>query len=248
MTRALLASNSTNPGAGYLEHCGAELTELFAGSRRVAFIPYALADLDGYAEVAERRFGELGIDLRSVHRADPPTDGLDGAEGVFVGGGNTFRLLHRVRTLGLLDAIRRLWETGAPYAGASAGSNLACPTIKTTNDMPIIEPGGFDALGLVGFQINPHYIDGTPGYGGETREQRILEFCEENPTPVVALREGAMLMVDEVEIRLVGTAGGRLFRQGRETLELRPGTVIDPALVTDWSPSRPHAETKPYKI
>ena len=130
----LLISNSTNPGEGYLDHCAALLAKHFQG-RSVAFVPYALADLDGYADRAESRFAELGVELRSVHRSNDPAREIRESGGVFVGGGNTFRLLARCRSLGLLAAIQDLVLGGSPYAGASAGSNLACPTIKTTNDM-----------------------------------------------------------------------------------------------------------------
>lgn len=222
----LLISNSTNPGEGYLDHCAVAITQHFASSSQVAFVPYALADMDGYADLAEQRFGRMGITMRSVHRATDPHALLADSDGVFVGGGNTFRLLARVRAIGLIEQIRQSVGEGKPYAGASAGSNLACPTIKTTNDMPIVDPGGLDALGLVPFQINPHYVDRDPdvAHGGETREQRIAEFHEENPTPVLGLYEGAMLHHAGGRTVLSGN-GAVLFRRGQGRVSLEPGEV-----------------------
>jgi dipeptidase E len=147
---------------------------------------------------------------------------------VFVGGGNTFRLLSVLRRLGVMGALRQRVIHGVPYLGASAGSNLACPTIRTTNDMPIVEPPSLEALGLVSFQINPHYVDPDPAstYMGETREERLLQFLEENETPVVGLREGAMLRVEGKSVLLEGIAGARIFRRGRDPVEAQPGMDI----------------------
>lgn len=224
----LLISNSTNPGESYLEHCADGLQEHFEGCSQVVFVPYALADLDGYATLAEQTFGHLGIKMRSVHRAEDPAAALSDADGVFVGGGNTFRLLARVRGLGLLDRIREEVAAGMRYAGASAGSNLACPTIKTTNDMPIVDPGGLDALDLFPYQINPHYVDRDPdvAHGGETREQRLVEFHEEDPTPVIALYEGAMLHYAAGRTVLSGN-GAVLFQRGRPRRDLGRGGAIE---------------------
>jgi dipeptidase E len=225
----LLISNSTNPGHGYLEHCEAELWETFEGRTEIVFIPYALADHDGYSDLAESRFEAIGLRLRSAHRHPRPAEAVTAADGVFVGGGNTFRLLHRVRAFGLIEAIRSVIDRGAPYAGASAGCNLACPTIKTTNDMPIVDPEGFDALDLIPYQVNPHYVDRDPdvAHGGETREQRIAEFHEENDTPVIGLREGSLLRHIGGITTLHGDREARLFRRGRDPLEMSPGAVIE---------------------
>ncbi len=194
------------------------------------FIPYALRDRDGYASKARSTFGEMGFELESVHEAADPRRALEKAEAVFCGGGNTFRLLATLYHLGLVETLRRRALEGMPYSGASAGSNLACPTIKTTNDMPIVQPPSFDALGLVPFQINPHYLDPAPGstHMGETRETRILEFHEENQAPVVGLREGAMVRVDGDSLLLKGLAGARVFRQGREPVEVVPVADLRP--------------------
>jgi dipeptidase E len=198
----------------------------------VLFIPYALQDRDGYAAKARVAFEEMGYGLVSLHEATDPRRAVEEAEAVFCGGGNTFRLLKTLQELGLLPLIRLRVARGMVYAGASAGSNLACPTIRTTNDMPIVEPASLDALGLVGFQINPHYIDPAPGstHMGETRETRIREFHEENETPVVGLREGAILRVEGPSVLLKGVAGARIFRRGEEPLEATPVAEIGPLL------------------
>jgi dipeptidase E len=232
MTRLLLISTSTVFGTRYLEHALPALHDVFAGVSRVLFVPYALRDRDAYAARAREAFAEIGLGLVSVHETTDPQRTIDGAEAVFCGGGNTFRLLATLYELDLLGALRRRALEGMPYAGASAGANLACPTIRTTNDMPIVEPPRFEALGLVSFQINPHYVDPAPDstHMGETRETRIREFHEENELPVVGLREGAMLRVEAGTVRLLGLAGARLFRRGREPVELAPPASLESLL------------------
>ncbi len=229
MRRLVLISTSTVFGTRYLEHAFAELRQLLAGVSRVLFIPHALKDRDGYVARAREAFVEMGFELDSLHEAADPRRALDEAEAVFCGGGNTFRLLASLRELDVVERIRRRALDGMPYAGASAGSNLACPTIKTTNDMPIVQPPTFDALALVPFQINPHYVDPVAGstHMGETRETRIREFHEENTLPVVGLREGAILRVTGDSILLVGLAGARVFRHGQEPVEVTPVTAIE---------------------
>jgi dipeptidase E len=228
MRHLLLISTSTVFGTRYLEHAQDELRRLLSGVSRVLFIPHALKDRQGYAARARQAFAEIGLELDSLHEAEDPARAVDEAEAVFCGGGNTFRLLAAIDELGVLPQIRARALEGMPYAGASAGSNLACPTIKTTNDMPIVQPRSFDALALVPFQINPHYLDSVPGSRqmGETRETRIREFHEENATSVVGLREGAMLRVEGTSVTLVGRAGARVFRQGEEPVEVVPVASI----------------------
>lgn len=227
--RLLLISNSTTFGGGYLDHCEAALRELLGPVERVLFVPYALADRDGYAASARERFAAMGFGLDSIHRAPDPAAAAAEAEAFFVGGGNTFRLLRELYAHGLVRAIRERVAAGVPYAGSSAGSNVACASIKTTNDMPIVQPPSFEALGLVPFNLNPHYLDPAPSstHMGETREQRIREFHEENDPPVVGLREGAWLRVDGGEMTLAGTTGARLFRKRRDPEELAPGARLD---------------------
>jgi dipeptidase E len=227
MTRqVVLASNSTNPGGEYLDHLEDTIRLHFSGCSTVAFVPYALADLDGYSATAEARFGRLGIRLQSVHRHDVPARAVSAADGIFIGGGNTFRLLDRLISHHLIEPVRELVADGGPYLGTSAGSNVACPTIKTTNDMPIVQPLTFEALGLVSFQINPHYIERDPDtpHGGETRRQRLTEFHEENDTPVIGLREGSWLEV-RTSINLVGPHPALLFRRGFDPIEIEPGEI-----------------------
>jgi len=230
--RLVLISTSTVFGTRYLEHAFPELQDALSGVSRVLFIPHALRDRDGYAAKARAAFEEIGKALDSLHEADDPRRAVEEAEAVFCGGGNTFRLLKAVHEMGLVPVIRRRVAEGLIYAGASAGSNVAGPTIRTTNDMPIVEPPSFDALALVSFQINPHYLDPAPGstHMGETRETRIREFLEENETPVAGLREGAILRVEGDSVLLKGVAGARVFRRGQDPVEVAPVVEVSPLL------------------
>jgi len=227
--RLLLLSTSTVHGTGYLEHALPELDDFLGDARRVLFVPFALKDVDAYAARAREVFRGIGREIDSLHEASEPASAVEAAEAVFCGGGNTFRLLKTLYDLGLVALLGRRAAAGLPYAGASAGSNLAGPTIRTTNDMPIVQPPSFDALSLVSFQINPHYLDPDPGsrHMGETRETRIREFHEENETPVVGLREGAMLRVEGTTVLLKGRAGARVFRRGREPVEVVPVAALE---------------------
>jgi dipeptidase E len=227
--RLLLVSTSTTHGTGYLDHCADQIQALLGGLRRVLFVPYALHDHDGYAAKARERYARMGYELTSVHEVADPAAAVRATEALFIGGGNTFRLLTRLYEKGLLEPIRERVAAGMPYVGTSAGSNVACVTIRTTNDMPIVEPPSFDALNLVPFNINPHYLDPIPcsTHMGETREERLLQFLEENDKIVVGLREGSMLRIEESGVRLLGTTGARIFRRGREPREHRPGDALD---------------------
>ena len=232
MKRLLLISNSTLHGQGFLDHAMPEIRDFLSSVSRLLFVPYAMHDYDEYAAKARQRFGPIGLGVDSVHEATDQRKAVKMAEAIFVGGGNTFRLLKALYDWGLLEAIRLHAESGAPYIGASAGSNVASPTIKTTNDMPIVEPPSLDALDLVSFQVNPHYVDPDPAstHMGETREERIMQFLEENSTPVLGLREGSMVRVESADITLKGTAGARLFRRGQAPLELSPGAPLNELL------------------
>jgi dipeptidase E len=227
--RVLLLSSSTVFGSGYLDHAEAEIRDFLGTIARVLFVPFALRDHDGYAARTRGRFARIGYGLDSLHDAADMRQAVSSAEGVFIGGGNTFRLLKRLYDSELLTAIRERVENGMPYLGASAGSNMAGPTIRTTNDMPIVEPPSFAALGLVPFQINPHYVDPTAGstHMGETREERIMQFLEENETPVIGLREGAILRMENGACQLRGSAGARLFRKGHAPIEVSIGSKIE---------------------
>jgi dipeptidase E len=229
--RLLLISNSTLHGSGYLDHCAGAITSFLAPSvSRVLFVPYANFDRDGYAAMVRARFSTMGFALDSVHDArEGPAAAIEKAEALFIGGGNTFRLIDALWRNALVETIRRRVRAGMPYVGSSAGSNVACPSIRTTNDMPIVEPPSFEALNLVAFNINAHYQDPIPGstHMGETRDQRIAEFHEENDPPVVGLREGAWLVVDGESVTLQGSTGARLFRRGTPPTDYPVGSRLD---------------------
>jgi len=227
--RVLLISNSTLHGSGYLDHAESEIRSFLGDTKRVLFVPYALFDRDKYAANARQRFQKMGCELTSVHTAENPVAAVNETDAVFIGGGNTFRLLKALYEFNLIEAIRNRVSNGMPYIGSSAGSNVAAPTIKTTNDMPIVQPPSFNALGLVSFQLNPHYLDPDPSskHMGETREERIMQFLEENDTPVVGLREGAMLRIENGETILRGSTSARIFRWGMKPLEISPSTRVD---------------------
>ncbi|MDQ6765227.1 MAG: dipeptidase PepE [Verrucomicrobiota bacterium] len=227
--RLLLLSTSTIFGGGYLEYAEAEVRDFLGAIRRVLFVPFALHDQSGYAERVRGRFAAMGYGLDSLHDAPEMKRAIAEAEAIFIGGGNTFRLLKQLQDADLLESIRARVASGTPYMGASAGSNVAAPTIRTTNDMPIVQPKSFDALGLVPLQINPHYVDPAPDstHMGETREERILQFHEENATPVLGLREGAILRMENGVMSLRGTTGARFFRRGEPPVELGPGDLLE---------------------
>jgi len=236
----LLISSSTIHGTGYLDHAEAEIRDILKTVGRVLFVPFALHDRDAYAELARKRFNAMGFDLESVHQVSDAVRSIDNAEAVFIGGGNTFRLLKAIYDHDLLLPIRRRVEAGMPYIGSSAGSNVSCPTIKTTKDMPIVEPPSFNALGLVPFQISPHYRDPDPNstHMGETQAQRIIQFLEENYAPVVGLREGAMLRVEGSSVKLKGVSGARIFRRGQAPVETSPGAELRDLVTTNIEEQR----------
>jgi len=227
-SRILLISNSTVHGRRYLDHVEDEIKAFLGPAKTVLFFPFALFDRDDYAAKAKARFAAMGYPLESAHTAGDPQEAIDRADAIFIGGGNTFRLLKALQDLELLERIRRKVKSGAPYIGSSAGSNVAGPTIKTTKDMPIVQPRSFDSLGLVPFQISPHYLDPDPNstHMGETQEERILQFLEENETPVVGIREGAWLLIENGAVTLKGKTGARIFRRGQAPVEVTPGTEI----------------------
>lgn len=235
--RLLLISNSTLHGSGYLDHAAGEIADFLGNVKRVLFVPYALHDRDKYAASAQARFAQMGYELDSIHTSNDPVQTVRDTEAIFIGGGNTFRLLKTLYDHDLLEPIRERVRAGMPYIGSSAGSNVAAPTIKTTNDMPIVQPPSFEALGLVSFQINPHYLDADPNstHKGETREERLVQFLEENETPVVGLREGAMLRIASGRVLLKGSSGARIFRRGTEPVERVPGDYIDQDVSADYA-------------
>jgi len=226
--RLLLISNSTNPGEPYLDYPKHRIKE-FLGDKHVKalFIPYAAVTFsyEDYELKVRDRFREVGHDVISIHHYTDPVSAVKKATAIVVGGGNTWMLLKLLRDNKLIDPVRKKVRAGTPYIGWSAGSNVACPTIRTTNDMPVVQPSSFRAFNLIPFQINPHYLDANPaGHAGETREQRIEEFIEVNPGLWVAgLREGTMFMIEGADISLTGPRKARIFRKDHEPLELGEG-------------------------
>ncbi len=223
--RLLLISNSTNPGEPYLDYPKFEIKKFLGNSPvNALFIPYAgiTFSYDEYEEKVNNRFAEIGHKVTGIHHFEDPIEAINNAEAIIVGGGNTWHLVKTLQEKGLLEVIRKKVEQGTPYIGWSAGSNIACPTLKTTNDMPIVEPISFSTLGLIPFQINPHYLDDHPSnHGGETREMRIAEFLEVNRnTFVVGLREGTMLFLENNKLSLIGNRTARIFKYNEEALEL----------------------------
>lgn len=223
--RLLLISNSTNPGEGYLEYPKNQIKKFLGDKANNAiFIPYAAVtfSFDEYEEKVNARFAEIGHHVTGIHRFINPVEALENAEAIVVGGGNTWQLVKMLQEKGLMKVIRKKVKKGTPYIGWSAGSNIACPTLRTTNDMPIVEPLKFKTLKLVPFQINPHYLDDHPAnHGGETREVRIREFVEVNrDIYVVGLRESTMLLVEDGELELIGPRKARIFKYGQAPMEL----------------------------
>jgi len=227
--RLLLISNSYSHGANYLDHCAEAIASFLEDAQEVFFVPFAKhsSNWEANTNTARERFAEFGVQLHSIldlnHEArDPHTTAF------FVGGGNTFRLLSTLYVKGLTRFIAENVMSGVPYIGASAGSNVACPTIMTTNDMPIVQTSTLEAMGLVPFQINAHYLDADPEstHKGETREERITEFHEENSVPVIGLREGSWLRVEDELVMLEGTTGAVLFRRDQTPEACTPNSDV----------------------
>jgi dipeptidase E len=229
--RLLLISSSTATGYAYLQYPKPYIKDFLGRQgKKIAFVPFAglkqsyenLVGYDAYEKKMQAVFSETGYEVNSVHRV---SDALKNADAVLVGGGNTFNLLKQCQDRNLMEPIKeRVLNNNIPYIGLSAGTNLACPTIRTTNDMPIIEPQSLNALGLIPFQINPHYLDEAPdGHFGESREERIIEFLEVNRDVVVTgLREGMMFRIEDDRIKHEGVSDKtcRIFKYGQSPLEL----------------------------
>jgi len=224
----LLISNSTLHGSGYLDHCAENIKEFLGNRKTVVFVPFARPggiSHDGYTKIARERFAKMGFELSGVHETDDMKAAIHNADAIFIGGGNTFVLLSGLYQNDLIDTIRKEVATDKPYIGTSAGSNVAARSIMTTNDMPIMYPPSFEALNLVPFNINPHYLDPdlNSRHMGETRETRIKEFHVFNDVPVIGLREGALLHVTDNHMILKGSTGARLMQAGQEAVEYLPG-------------------------
>jgi dipeptidase E len=228
----LLISNSTLHGSGYLDHCEDEIRKFLKKNSNVLFIPYARPSgitHTEYTKIAYKRFKKMGFKLSGIQTYKNPKTAVKNADAIFIGGGNTFVLLNGLYKTDILNIIRKKVGEGMQYIGTSAGSNIVCKSIKTTNDMPIIYPPSFKALNLVPFNINPHYIDPLPNskHMGETRETRIKEFHFYNNEYVVGLREGAMLHISNDKIVLKGTTSARVFKKGAEPKEYKPGDTLN---------------------
>jgi dipeptidase E len=239
MKRLLLISNSTNAGEPYLGWPRPFITAFMEGTgvKDILFVPYAGVNLatesveksyDIYEQRVKTVFAELGYGIYSIHREKDPVKAVEQAEAIAVGGGNTFHLVYMLHKLGLVPVIRRRVLDGLHFMGWSAGANVACPSLRTTNDMPIIQPASFDTFNLVPFQINPHYLDANPeGHGGETRQQRIEEFLAVNrDVTVIGLREATLIQVEDEHYELKGGRPMRIFRYGAEPRELAPGSMF----------------------
>ncbi len=230
--RLLLISNSTNAGEEYLAYPGQAIRD-FLGTKKVnaVFVPYAgvTVSFNDYEAKVRKRFNEIGHDIKSIHHFSDPADAIRNAGAIIIGGGNTFRLAELLHKNGLVEIIKKSVQEGTPYIGWSAGANVACPTICTTNDMPVVQPESFSSLNLVSFQINPHYLDSNPdGHAGETREMRIKEYTELNRDVYVAgLREGSMLLVEGNNIQLTGSKNMRIFKYGLVPVEVGSGDNLD---------------------
>ena len=225
MKQILIASTSTVHGSGYLEYLLDSLKVHFKNANTVLFIPYArpggISHQD-YTEIVRIAFSKINKAVKGIHEFDNPKDAIKSAEAIFTGGGNTFVLVNQLYKNNLMSELRSTIESGTPYLGTSAGSNICGLTIGTSNDMPIIYPPSFNALALIPFNINPHYLDPEPGstHMGETRETRIIEFHEFNSQPVIGLREGSYLEVKGSKIVLMGPLKARIFEKNRQPYEL----------------------------
>lgn len=229
MKKLFIASTSTVHGKSYLEYILPELSEFFKGVSEILFIPYARPSgitHDEYTAKASESFGKINIKVKGIHEFRDPIDALNSAKGIFTGGGNTFLLLKQLYDHKLMTTFKNVVENGTPYFGTSAGSNITGLTVQNTNDMPIIYPPSFNALGFINFNLNPHYLDPDTSstHMGETRETRINEFHTLNDTPVLGLREGSWLFVESQKVLLKGTLNARLFQKNKPAIELPPET------------------------
>lgn len=232
MKNILLASTSTIYGTDYLEYILPELELFFIDVKEILFIPYARPSgitYDEYTKIAKNAFAKIGISVKGIHQFKNVKDAVKNAKGLFVGGGNTFELVNQIYKNDILLDIEAAVYKGLKYFGTSAGTNICGPTMKTTNDMPIVYPPSFNTLGLVPFNINPHYLDPNPNstHKGETRETRIKEFHVYNNTPVIGLREGSWIEVLDDEMILKGKLSARLFLKNKKPIEIASQSVIN---------------------
>ncbi len=227
----LLASTSTLFGGDYLQYIKSEIDELFTGIDEIVFIPFARPggiSHDDYTHKAKEFFAQLQINVKGLHEFDNPIVAVNEAKGFFTGGGNTFLLVKTLHELNLMRNLKENVENGKPYLGTSAGSNIGGVNMKTTNDMPIVYPPSFDCMGLVPFNINPHYLDPNPDlkHNGETRETRIEEFLTQNDTKVIGLREGNWIRRRGNRITVEGKEMTRIFEKNKTPYEVQSGTEV----------------------
>ena len=232
----LLASSSRVHPFEYLEYCSEEISDFFSNSNNIIFIPYARPggiSYDNYTKLAQEGFKRAGKSIKGIHEYTSPIDALNDADGVFTGGGNTFLLLKTLYENNVLKSLRDKIFNGLHYMGTSAGTNITGPSIKTTNDMPIVYPPSFESLGLVNFNINPHYLDPNPDstHKGETRETRINEYHFQNDNLVVGLREGSILKIQNGEVQLIGDHSVRIFEKQKKAIELKDDDTLTKILL-----------------
>ncbi|TAF10000.1 MAG: dipeptidase PepE [Flavobacteriia bacterium] len=232
MKNIIIASTSTLHGGNYLEYLLPELQSFFSNVKQLLFIPYARPSgisHDDYTKKVSEAFDKINISVKGIHEFENPVEAIENAEGIFIGGGNTFLLVSQLYKNNVIDALEKVVKNGTPYLGTSAGSNICGLTMNTTNDMPIVYPPSFRTLGFVSFNINPHYLDPIEGstHMGETRETRINEFHHFNPQPVVGLREGSWLEVKGDSVKLKGTLTARIFKRNEKPIEVEPETELN---------------------
>ena len=232
MRNIIIASTSTIHGSGYLEYILDDLKVFFKNANTILFVPYARPggiSHDGYTEIAKKTFTKINKKVKGIHEYDTPIEAIKNAEAIFIGGGNTFVLTNQLYKNNIINALKQAVQNGTPYLGTSAGSNICGLTIKTTNDMPIVYPPNFNALGLVPFNINPHYLDpkSKSKHMGETRETRIKEFHTYNTQPVIGLREGSWLHVMNDSIILKGELTARVFEYNKAPYEVNTGSELN---------------------
>jgi dipeptidase E len=231
MKNVVLASTSTLHGGTYLEYLLPVINELFSGIEEVIFIPYARPggiSHDEYTSRVVSAFATIGLKVRGLHTFENPVEAVQKGQAFFTGGGNTFLLVQQLHALKIMDVLKAAVEGGKPYLGSSAGSNIGGVNMQTTNDMPIVYPASFQTMGLIPFNLNPHYMDPIPGvlHMGESRETRIREFQVQQPLPVVGLREGSWIRVKGTMVTLEGSESAKIFEAGKEAYELTPGKEI----------------------
>lgn len=227
----ILASTSTLFGGEYLEYLREELIQLYAGIDEIIFVPFARPggiSHDEYTAKARSFFETININVKGLHEFEDKKEALNQAKGFFTGGGNTFLLVKTLHEEGLMSVLKENVTNGKPYLGCSAGSNIGGQNMKTTNDMPIVYPPSFDCMGLVPFNLNPHYLDPNPDlkHNGETRETRIMEFLTQNDTKVVGLREGNWIRRINDRITVEGSELTRIFEKGKEPYEIEAGSLL----------------------